>query len=110
MTFLKFCSGNVVVLVMACVLLGASLGDYLRSSSLSWSLVMVIIMVMVLILTANIEGDGVADAIALEVVGDAGVDAGLLPLHPLQDKALVRHDQTRAHICYQGAALHMEIQ
>ena len=86
------------------------LGDYLRSSSLSWSLVMVIIMVMVCKLTSNIEGDGVADAVPLKVVGDAGVDPGLLPLHPLQHKALVRHDQTRAHICYQGAALHMEIQ
>ena len=71
---------------------------------------MVIVMVMVCKLTSNIEGDGVADAVALEVVRDTGVDAGLLSLHPLQDKALVRHDQTRAHICYQGAALHMEIQ
>ena len=73
-------------------------------------MVLVMVMVMVLILTANIEGDGVADAVPLKVVGDAGVDAGLLSLHPLQDKALVRHDQTSAHICYQGAALHMEIQ
>ena len=37
-------------------------------------------------LTSNIEGDRVADAVTLEVVGDAGVDAGLLPLHPLQDE------------------------
>ena len=71
---------------------------------------MVIIMVMVLILTANIEGDRVADAVPLKVVRDAGVDAGLLSLHPLQDKALVRHDQTSAHICYQGAALHREME
>ena len=62
-------------------------------------------MVMVFTLTANIEGNGVADTVPLEVVGDAGVDAGLLPLHPLQHEALVRHDQTSAHICYQGAPL-----
>ena len=64
-------------------------------------------MVMVFTLTANIEGNGVADTVPLEVVGDAGVDAGLLPLHPLQHEALVRHDQTTAHICHQGAALNI---
>ena len=34
-------------------------------------------------LTSDVEGHRVADAVALDVVGDAGVDAGLVPLHVL---------------------------
>ena len=44
------------------------------------------------ILTFDVEVDGVADTVALDVVRDAGVDAGLIPTNVLQDETLVADD------------------
>ena len=43
-------------------------------------------------LTSNVEIDRIADSVPFNVVSDAGVHAGLIPLHILQDQALVADD------------------
>ena len=56
-------------------------------------------------LTSDVEVEVVALAVALGVVGGAGVDAAVGTRHLLQHEALVRDDHLLGHVVAQLAAL-----
>ena len=60
-------------------------------------------------LTSDVERHGVADAVSLDVVRDARVDAGRAPLHVLHDERLVGDDHAGSHVVHQGVLLKCDI-
>lgn len=56
-------------------------------------------------LTFDRQGQCVALALALGVSGQASVDAGSLAIDPLQDEALVAHDDAGRAVLLHGATL-----
>ena len=58
-----------------------------------------------MLLTSDVECHWVADAVALDVVRHAGVDARGVPLDVLQHQRLVRYDHPRSHVVNQRVLL-----
>ena len=62
-----------------------------------------------LLLTSDVEGHGVADAVALDVVRHAGVDARGVPLDVLQHQRLVRYDHPSLNVVHQRVLLQKNV-
>ncbi len=57
------------------------------------------------LLTFDVQVDRVGDAVALGVVGGAGIDPGVSPSNFLEDEALVRYDHLLGHVVSQLSAI-----